>query len=303
MRDRAEQVNFGLGGRWDEQSVGTNAIALALISGRPSSVFAVEHWCAAVHDWVCYSAPIRDADGNPLGVIDLSTTWDHANPLGMPTITALARILEQQTRQVPLTGVRAVGLAGGPVLRLRLLGRGEVTLGGVRLLLTPRQLEILTILALVRETSLSELHALLHGDRPVSTTTTKVEISQLRRVAGDNVIGSRPYRLMVPVECDLAVLLDYLDAGDVARATAMYRGRLLPQSDAPFIVERRHHCDVALRTALLRDGTTAQLLVFADVHAHDVEVLERAITVADPGDPVVASTTARLAVALDQHLA
>jgi len=302
MRDRAEQVNFGLGGRWDESSVGTNAIALALISGQPSTVFAVEHWCAAVHDWVCYSAPIRDAHGNNLGVIDLSTTWDHANPLGMPTINALARVIEQQTRQVPLTGVRAAALAGGPILRLRVLGRGEVTLGGVPLLLTPRQLEILTILACVRETSLNELHALLHGDRSVSTTTTKVEISQLRRVVGGNVIGSRPYRLMVPVDCDLADLLDHLDMGDVAGATALYGGRLLAQSESPFIVERRHHCDVALRTALLRHGTTPQLLVFADVHAHDVEVLERAITRAHPDDPIIPGATARLAVALDQHL-
>jgi hypothetical protein len=300
MRDRAERVNFGLGGRWDERSVGTNAIALALITGRPSTVFAVEHWCAAVHEWVCYSAPVHDHTGRPIGVIDLSTTWDRSNPLGLPTVTALARVVENQTR--PTRWIRGLGPGGGRVgpvgLDLRVLGRGSAVLDGLPVLLTQRQLEILTILACVGEASLGHLHALLHGDRPTSPTTTKVEISQLRRVVG-RIIGSRPYRLTVPVRCDLTDLFDHLDAGDVDRAAALYRGQLLDRSDAPFVVERRHQCDVALRTALLRSGTTDQLLGFADIHPYDVEVLERAIAVAAPDDPRLATATARLAVALD----
>jgi hypothetical protein len=113
-----------------------------------------------------------------------------------------------------------------------------------------------------------------------------------------NIIASRPYRLTTPARCDLTALFDLLDTGDVANAAALYRGQLLPRSDAPLIVERRHHCDVALRTALLRSGTTAQLLRFADVHAYDTEVLERAIAVAAPDEPLLPTTTARLAVAL-----
>jgi hypothetical protein len=294
MRDRAEQVNFGRGGRWDERSAGTNAVGLALITGRSSTVFAVEHWCAAVHDWVCYSAPVRDHTGRPVGVIDLSTTWDHANPLGLPTVNALARVVENQTRRIPTLGPALGGPAG---LELRVLGRSSATLDGVPVLLTQRQIEILTILACVGEASLDRLHTLLHGDRPTSPTTTKVEISQLRRVVG-NIIASRPYRLTTPARCDLTALFDLLDTGDVANAAALYRGQLLPRSDAPLIVERRHHCDVALRTALLRSGTTAQLLRFADVHAYDTEVLERAIAVAAPDEPLLPTTTARLAVAL-----
>jgi hypothetical protein len=178
------------------------------------------------------------------------------------------------------------------------LGRGTATLDGIPVLLTQRQLEILTILACIGDATLGQLHALLHGDRPTSTTTTKVEISQLRRAVG-HIIASRPYRLTVPARCDLVTLFEHLDSGDVAEAAALYRGQLLARSDAPFIVERRHHCDVALRTALLRSGTTAQLLAFADVHPYDTEVLERAIAVAGPDEPRVPTATARLAVALD----
>jgi hypothetical protein len=301
MRDRAESVNFAVGGRWDEPSAGTNAVGLALITGAPTTVFAGEHWCAAVDDWVCYSAPVRDAHGRTLGVIDLSSTWDRASPLGLTTVSALAQVVEHALR-VPGTpaassavaGARAPGGRGGLVLRV--LGRGSATLDGEPVLLTVRQLEILTVLACVGQATLGELHGLLHGDRAVSPSTTKSEVSRLRRTLG-GVIASRPYQLTVPVEIDLLDVLDRVDAGDVAGAARLYGGQLLPRSDAPFVVERRYHCDVALRTALLRAGTTRDLLAFADVHPFDVEVLERALTRAGPDDPHVATATARLAVA------
>ena len=76
------------------------------------------------------------------------------------------------------------------------------------------------------------------------------------------------------------------------------RGPLLPASDAPLIVERRYHLDVALRTALLRGGSTAQLLRFAGVHPSDVEVLQRAVAVAAIDDPDLPAAVAALAVAI-----
>ncbi|MEZ5250587.1 MAG: hypothetical protein R2713_15665 [Ilumatobacteraceae bacterium] len=60
MRRRAEEVAFLPGGRWDEAAVGTNALALALSSGRPWAVRATRHFSPMVQDWVCYSAPIHD---------------------------------------------------------------------------------------------------------------------------------------------------------------------------------------------------------------------------------------------------
>jgi hypothetical protein len=292
MRDRAESVNFAVGGRWDEGSVGTNAVGLALITGMPSTVFAGEHWWPAVHDWVCYSAPVRDVHGDVLGVIDLSAMWNRASPLGLTTVSALAQVVEHGLRL--MAPPRPDADAG---LEIRAFGRGSVSLRGVPVLVTLRQLEILTVLACRGQASLGELHGLLHGDRIVSPSTTKAEISHLRRQLG-GVIASRPYQLTVPVSLDLTDVLDRLDGGDVAGAAERYGGQLLARSDSPFIVERRHHCDVALRTALLRAGATRDLLAYADVHPFDVEVLERALAVAGSDDPQVASATARLAVAL-----
>jgi len=94
MRDRAAEVCFVPGGRWDESSMGTNALALALRTGRVAQVFSAEHYSAAVHDWVCYSAPVIElATGRVLGVFDLSTSWDRAQPLGLTTATLLAKNL------------------------------------------------------------------------------------------------------------------------------------------------------------------------------------------------------------------
>lgn len=101
MRRRAERVNFAPGGRWDEQAMGTNALSLALRTGRPHTVFSAEHLVTALHGWVCYCAPLHGPDGQVLGVLDLSTTWDRSNPLAMSTVRGLASAIEAGLRTEP----------------------------------------------------------------------------------------------------------------------------------------------------------------------------------------------------------
>ena len=95
MRRKAESVNFVAGGRWDEASVGTNALAIAMRQGTPSMVFSAEHYASIVHNWVCWAAPVHDpSTGKQLGVIDLSTTWDRTHPIGLATARVMARLIE-----------------------------------------------------------------------------------------------------------------------------------------------------------------------------------------------------------------
>ena len=108
------------------------------------------------------------------------------------------------------------------------------------------------------------------------------------------MIASRPYRFTVPVQCDLLDALGAIDRGDLATAIALYGGQLLAASEAPFVVERRFHLDVALRTALLRDGTVEQLVDFAAIHPFDLAVLERAGNMVGPQHPLVPHITAAL---------
>ena len=63
------------------------------------------------------------------------------------------------------------------------------------------------------------------------------------------------------------------------------------------MVELRHELDVALRTALLRDGTSRRGAALHAVHPYDSEVLERIGTLVPLDDPLFPAVTARLAVA------
>src|SRR6476469_6134675 len=147
MRRKAESVNFVPAARWDDESVGTNALDLATRLGRPSMVFSAEHYAPIVHNWVCWAAPVNDPlTGAQLGVIDLSTTWDRTHPIGLATARVLARLIEIA---MPLTAghPRSPEATGPTGLQLRLLGTAEATLDGGRLLLNRRQTEVLAVLA------------------------------------------------------------------------------------------------------------------------------------------------------------
>lgn len=284
MRRRAEQANFVNGANWSEEVAGTNAPGLSLQTGRPAQVFASEHWCSAVHDWVCYSAPVRDRTGRMAGVLDLSAHWEKASPLALTTVTALARLVEVELH----ASTRA------PDVRLKVLGDAEVDVRGTPVHLSHRQIEILTILALRDGVEREELQDLLYGERSVSANTLKAEISHLRRVL-DGGIESRPYRLALDVDADVSLVLDAIRHGDIEGAARAYRGSLLPFSESPFLTETRHHVDVAMREELLRQGTVAQLLAFADHHPHDTAILDHALTVTPHDSPLRSDVLARLA--------
>lgn len=290
LSHRAERIGLVHGGVWHESVAGTNGIGLALAVRRPVAVFATEHWLDRLHEWVCYSAPVHDPHGRLVAVVDLSTTWRHANPLALPMVASLARNLEHE--------LRACGPAptGQPALQLRLLGAPSARLGDRPLRLTLRQYEVLAVLCLAGPVSLGELHAHLYGDRPVTIATLKAEISRLRREL-QGQLTSRPYRLTVDWEADVTRLLARLDQGDVEGAARLYDGQLLPASTSPFVEEHRHHVDVALRTAVLQRPSPAVALRYNAVHPYDVEVLERVRSAVPDDDPMVPALTGRLAAA------
>jgi hypothetical protein len=303
MRRHADRVNFVPGGRWDESSVGTNALDLALRLDGAATVYSAEHFNSCVHDWTCWAVPVHDpATGRQLGVLDLSTTWDRAHPMGAAMATAFARLLEQA---LPVRTSRARqpasarGAPGG-VLELRLLGRAEARLDGVRLLLTRRQLEIVALLALHRDgLSLDALHAHLYGDRPVSPATLKAEISHLRTLLGGG-IASRPYRLALPVSCDAVDVLDHLRTGRLLDAASAYGGDLLAGTDAPGLTGYGNYLAVAVREALLAAPEPAAVLRYAEAVPHDVDVLERALSaIGRAPHPAAPLLRARLRTAYD----
>ncbi|GAB0102313.1 helix-turn-helix domain-containing protein [Nocardia sp. JMUB6875] len=290
VRRRAETVNLAPGGCWDEPYMGTSGVALALHSGRPEQVWAAEHLVEALHGWVCYCAPIRAADGRQLGVLDLSTYWDRSHPLILTTVRALvtaieARVHSEQTRPAGNT-------------RLESLGVPRLYKAGKQVSMRPRQLEILTLLALEPEGFTPDrLHEAVYGDRSVSSSTLKADVSRLR-AATDGQIADRRYMLTEPLACDAVELLAALEGGDLTTAVRLYRGPLLPDSDVPGIVQWREHLDVCLRTAVLADRNPEHALRFGQRCPDDIEIHEHALRLLPHGDSRRALATARLHTAL-----
>ncbi|MFF5897076.1 GAF domain-containing protein [Streptomyces argenteolus] len=293
MRRRAERVNFAPGGRWDEQAMGTNALSLALRTGRPSTVFSAEHLVTALHGWVCYCAPVHGPDGRVLGVLDLSTTWDRSHPLAMATVRGLVSAVEAGLR----TGAPAALPQDAPPLRLTCLGTGTAVRAGDGLRLRPRQLEILTLLALEPAGYTPErLRDALYGDRPVTASTFKAEISHLRRALGGGV-ATRRYALTAPVSCDAVDVLRALRGGDADTALRLYRGPLLPRSQAPGIEEWRTHLEVAVREAVLTSDRPEHALLHGERAPYDAEVHQHALRLLGPDDARRAIAAGRLACA------
>ncbi len=288
MRARAEKANFAPGSKWDEASVGTNALDLALRTRTLQTVFSAEHFAPLIHDWVCFSAPITDPrTGLLLGVLDLSTTWDHAHPLAASTTTALASLLERDLGTMQLR-------SGVETLRLRLLGAVSAELDGARLQLSPRQLEICALLAMhPAGMSLEQLQAKLYGDDAISLSTVKAEVSHLRQLLGGR-ISSRPYRLELSVQCDVNAVGSALAAGKFDLAMAAYAGELLPLSDSPHLREFGNWIEVGLRAAALQSRDVEAVIRFVDTHPYDLAAAEHLGRLVDGTDVRFPSVLARL---------
>jgi hypothetical protein len=300
MRRKAETVNFVPAGRWDEGSVGTNALAISARTGEPSMVFSAEHFAPIVHNWVCWAAPLHDpVSGEQIGVVDLSTTWDRTHPIGLATARVLARLIEGAMPTSHQWGrASAAAVPADPGLNLSLLGTAEAWLDGQRLLLNRRQTEIVALLALHPEgLSLERLHAMVYGDQAVTLSTLKAEVSHLRAAVGGQ-LASRPYRLMMPVRTDVEDVLALLGRGEVRRAVAAYGGDLLPGTNAPALAELGDYVAVSMREALLADPDPAAVLRYGELAPYDTEVVERCLAVlGDRDHPAKALLKGRLAAA------
>jgi hypothetical protein len=275
MRRKAESVNFVPGGRWDDRSVGTNALDLAQRTSAPAMVFSAEHYAPIVHNWVCWAAPVCDpVTGTQLGVLDLSTTWDRTHPIGLATARVMARLIETAMPASRTAYADPGDAHPEPGLSLTLLGRAEAWLDGRRLLLNRRQTEILALLALHPEgLALEQLHALLYGDQAVTVSTLKAEVSHLRRALG-GALASRPYRLTMPVSTDVDSVLTLVRAGQVRAAVDAYGGDLLPGTNSPALAELADYVAVALREALLADPEPLAVVRYTELAPYDTEVVE-----------------------------
>ena len=86
IRTAGEDVNLAIGGQWNEEVIGTNAIGTAIAMCMPVQIHASEHFCLDVKRWTCAAAPVRDPiSGTLLGIVDVSGVKEtfHGHTLGL----------------------------------------------------------------------------------------------------------------------------------------------------------------------------------------------------------------------------
>lgn len=258
---RAERIGFVEGSNWDERLAGTNAPGLVLSTGHAATVTRAEHFRADVRTWSCAATPIHDpGTSRLLGVLDVTGGDQIVVPQTMAMVRAAARLAEAElARAVPHPAPEAS--EPGLHVVLELLGHSEALLtvddgrGHVsRLRPSRRHSEILALLAAAPAGLTGDELAVLLYEGDGASSTLRAELNRLRGLLGDDLLASRPYRLVGGLTGDWLAVEAQLAAGDVRTAMRGYGGPLLPRSTAPGVVRMREALETTLRHAVLASG-------------------------------------------------
>ncbi|QHK20046.1 transcriptional regulator [Pseudarthrobacter psychrotolerans] len=330
LQRRAEGMMFVPGADWSEATVGTSAPGTALALGRGIQISGAEHYQRSVHAWSCTAVPFHDPDsGALLGVVDItgkaSAVAAHTLSLVEATVAAAQAQLRVERLQLAATlasrparrrnassaarpdSARAGGAGGakeGSLYRnsLQLLGRDQALLSieGKTVALSARHSEILALLSThPGGLSAEELSVLLYpGDGP--TMTLRAEMVRLRKILQQlnpaAVPESRPYKLTMDLVPDSGQVLNCLQRGAHRIALEIYRGAVLPRSEAPGIIDLRDRVSSLMREAVLTDGSAETLLKYAALPEarDDVDVRTAALKLLPPRSPKRAAVVADL---------
>lgn len=280
LRRRAEGMMFLPGADWSENSIGTSAPGTALVTGRSVQIAGAEHFSVQVHPWSCTAVPVHDPDsGAVLGVVDITGKEEavavHTLALVQATVAAAQAQLHVERLQF-----RAPRRTRSPVPNprpslyqdsLQILGADSAVLcvGGTRLHLSPRHSELMALLALHPRGLTAEELAVLAYPEQSSVGTVRAEMLRLRKLlaretpaGADMVPQSRPYRLPRELVVDAGQVRSCLERGAHRLALNIYRGEVLPHSQAPGITELRRSLSSVLREAVLADAGSDTLLQY-----------------------------------------
>jgi len=221
----------------------------------------------SVQDMACYAAPIIDPYSKHIrGVVALSTDWQKHNSFGLLAAERCASIIQSALLE-----------SQRQHLYIRAFSVPQVIFNGKALTITPRQTEILAILALCPQgLSLDNLHQALYGERKVSMGTLKAEMSQLRDLLG-GMLGSRPYRILAHVEADFLQTEQSLDAGYIDSALKLYTGVFLAKTESPFLCAWRNCLELRLSDAIFKANETDILLKHVARFPEAIDAVKRLI--------------------------
>lgn len=86
------------GAYMDEESIGTNAMAVVLKTGSPIQLSGVDHFINAYHRWTCSGAPIKDNHGKLIGVLNLTGYTEQVHPHTLGMVIAASNAIEEMLK-------------------------------------------------------------------------------------------------------------------------------------------------------------------------------------------------------------
>lgn len=305
-RTRAEDIGFAPGTDWSEASMGTSAPGAALSTGAIAQVAGAEHFSRSVHDFYCSAIPLHHPSGGVLGMLDLTGSATAVTPLALAMLRNTARTIEQfwATHTFPTTASSSPTDAVTAAPLLEVASGYDGRLGSLRF--SNRHAEILTILTWHRTgLNATQLAHQLFGEMSpcqlrARLTTVRAEISRLRKTLERSpypiTLESQPYRLSTHLTTDASAAMAALHQGDLTAALRLAPGDVLPNSEAPGILEIRRQLATTLREAVLADADAEQLWAYLGrlQAADDIEAWMLALKILPPNSPRRAVATATL---------
>jgi hypothetical protein len=188
-------------------------------------------------------------------------------------------------------------IGGGGELRFEALGRDRALarVNGREAVLSRRHSEIVVLLAAYPAGMTTEQLTLAVYGEPGKPQTARAEVSRLRRLLGAR-LETEPYRLAADVQSDVADVRQLLRDGQAGEAAALYRGPLLPSSDAPGVVDLRNELDGWTRRAALTSDDNEALWSWLNTPSgeDDIQAWKRLLSSIPHADGRRALAAARL---------
>jgi transcriptional regulator of acetoin/glycerol metabolism len=269
--DEARRVHLIPGASWSEAARGTNAIGTTIAERRPVYVRGSAHLGRRFHELVCYAAPIFDADGSLLAVLDATSSLERADDAIGAAVERTARAITQavsdrafaqagagvrQTLARALDRMEGIALLIEPPARVARMNAGARCLFGQPRDATPEALLGLDMRALAREGREPSGFAIERGGRRYGLRVDPIETFDGRQIA-------------------LLVFLEPLRANRPPSARSL-ASELSPSAAFAPVFSRDAQLDEALSLARRIADSTLPVLLLAETGAGK-ELVARAV--------------------------
>ncbi len=95
-----KDFNFIPGASWSEKAVGTTAVCMALAEACAIPFMSQEKFCLQLKQTACSGIPVRDIDGNMLGILGIAANFPHVDLRVFNILLAAQMAVENQLRML-----------------------------------------------------------------------------------------------------------------------------------------------------------------------------------------------------------